>query len=133
MTKEQAEKLFATMKTAGPLFRASIMNDAIMRLMDAWKGLPYADKRNPAAGPTNVAWLHYYTATEDWYATSRFFDVRDGHVTSKPMFYVAYISGPLGGRHLEYHHITLDKLKTKQARLDFYWQPRPVNDAVLDF
>ena len=131
MTAVQGEKLAATMREAGPLFRTTVLNDAIDRLMDAWKGLPYANENNPTTAPDNIAWLHYYTPTEDWLVTRRFFDVRDCKVFCMTMFYAAHTGG-LRYKEVHYGHFMLDDIKARNARLDIYWTAKPVNDALRD-
>jgi len=131
MTAAQGERLAATLREAYPVFRTAVLNDTIDRLMDAWNGLPYADKDNAATTPDNIAWLHYYTPTEDWLVTRRFFDVRDCKVLCKPMFYAAKTGG-LRYAEVAYGHFMLDDIKARNARLDIYWTPKPVNDALRD-
>ena len=131
MTAAQGEKLAETLREAGPLFRTTVLNDTIARLMDAWKGLPYANENSPTTAPDNIAWLHYYTPTEDWLVTRRFFDVRDCKVFCKPMFYAARVGG-LRLTGVTYGHFMLDNIKARNARLDLYWTPQPVNDALRD-
>ena len=131
MTAEQGERLAETLREAGPLFRTTVLNDTIARLMDAWKGLPYANENSPTTAPDNIAWLHYYTPTEDWLVTRRFFDVRDCKVFCKPMFYAARVGG-LRLTGVTYGHFMLDDIKARNARLDIYWTPKPVNDALRD-
>jgi hypothetical protein len=129
MTATQGEKLAETLRESGPLFKTTVLNDTIDRLMDAWKGLPYANENSPTTAPDNIAWLHYYTPTEDWLVTRRFFDVRDCKVFCKPMFYAARV-GRLRITDVTYGHIMLDDIKARNARLDLYWTPQPVNDAL---
>jgi len=129
MTAAQGEKLAETLREAGPLFRTTMLNVTIARLMDAWKGLPYANENSPATAPDNIAWLHYYAPTEDLLVTRRFFDVRDCKVFCKPMFYAARVSG-LRLTGVTYGHFMLDDIKARNARLDLYWTPMPVNDAL---
>lgn len=131
MSAAQGEKLAETLREAGPLFRTTILNDTIDRLMDAWKGLPYANGNNPTTAPDNIAWLHYFTPTEDWLVTRRFFDVRDCKVFCKPMFYAARVGG-LRYTGVTYGHFMLADIKARNARLDIYWTPKPVNDALRD-
>ena len=131
LTVAQGERLAATIREAEPLFRTAVLNDAIDRLMDAWKGLPYANENSPTTAPDNIAWLHYYTPTEDWLVTRRFFDVRDCKVFCKPMFYAAHTGG-LRYTDVTYGHFMLDDIKARNARLDIYWTPKPVTDALRD-
>jgi hypothetical protein len=129
MPDAQGGKLAETLREAGALFRTSVLNDIIDRLMDAWKGLPYANENSPATAPDNIAWLHYYTPTQDWLVTRRFFDVRDCKVFGKTMFYAARVGRDrLTG--VTYGHFMLDDIKARNARLDLYWTPQPVNDAL---
>ena len=131
MTAAQGEKLAETLREAGPLFRTAVLNDTIARLMDAWKGLPYANENSPTTAPDNIAWLHYYTPTEDWLVTRRFFDVRDCTVIGPAVFYAAKTGG-LRYAEVTYGHFMLDDIKARNARLDLYWTPQPVNDALRD-
>jgi hypothetical protein len=129
MTATQGEKLAETLRESGPVFKTTVLNDTIDRLMDAWKGLPYANENSPTTAPDNIAWLHYYTSTEDWLVTRRFFDIRDGKVHGKPMFYAAKTGGHKYVN-VTYGHFMLDDIKARGARLDLYWTPMPVNDAL---
>ena len=129
MPEAQGGKLAETLRESGPLYRTTVLNDIIDRLMDAWKGLPYANENSPTTAPDNIAWLHYYTPTEDWLVTRRFFDVRDCKVFCKTMFYAARVGGDRTTG-VAYGHIMLDDIKARDARLDLYWTPQPVNDAL---
>ena len=129
MITAQGEYLAETLREAGPLFKTTVLKDTIDRLMNAWKGLPYANENSPTTAPDNIAWLHYYTPTEDWLVTRRFFDVRDCKVFCKPMFYAARVGGDRTTG-VAYGHIMLDDIKARDARLDLYWTPQPVNDAL---
>lgn len=129
MPDAQGGKLAETLREAGPLFRTTVLNDIIGRLINAWEGLPYANENSPTTAPDNIAWLHYYTPTEDWLVTRRFFDVRDCKVFCKPMFYAARVGGDRTTG-VAYGHIMLDDIKARDARLDLYWTPMPVNDAL---
>ena len=131
MTAEQGERLAETLREAGPLFRTTVLNDTIARLMDAWKGLPYANENSPTTAPDNIAWLHYFTPTENWLVTRRFFDVRDCKVFCKTMFYAAHTGG-IRCAEVNYGHFMLDDIKARNARLDIYWTAQPVNDALRD-
>ena len=129
MTAAQGEKLAETLREAGPLFKTTVLKDTIDRLMNAWKGLPYANEKSPTTAPDNIAWLHYYTPTEDWLVTRRFFDIRDGKVSCKPMFYAAKTDWHKY-KEVTYGHYMLNDIKARNARLDLYWTPMPVNDAL---
>ena len=129
MPEAQGGKLAETLRESGPLYRTTVLNDIIDRLMDAWKGLPYANENSPTTAPDNIAWLHYYTPTGDWLVTRRFFDVRDCNVFGKPMFYAAKTDGHKYTE-VTYGHYMLNDIKARNARLDLYWTPMPVNDAL---
>ena len=131
MTATQGEKLAETLRKAGPQFRTTVLNDSISRLIDAWEGLPYANEDDPVTTPDNVAWLHYYTPTEDWFTTRRFFTVRNCQVAGPTTFYAARIAGT---RDIEpmYGHTKLDEIKSRNARLDLFWTPKPVDDAIRE-
>jgi len=129
MTAAQGEKLAETLREAGPLFRTTVLNDTIARLVDAWNGLPYANENSPTTAPDNIAWLHYYTPTEDWLVTRRFFDVRDCAVIGPAMFYAAILDA-LSNEGVTCGHVRLDDIKARNARLDLYWTPMPVYDAL---
>ena len=131
MPAEQAEKFIQALKTAGAYFKQTVVEDTIKRTISAWKGLPYANENSPTTAPDNIAWLHYYTPTEDWLVTRRFFDVRDCKVFCKPMFYAAHTGG-LRYTDVTYGHFMLDDIKARNARLDIYWTPKPVTDALRD-
>lgn len=53
------------------------------------EGAPVRNENSHTTVPDNIAWLHYYTPSEDWLITRRFFDIRDRKVFCKPMFYAA--------------------------------------------
>ena len=129
MPVDQAGKFAQIMKTAGAYFRQTVVEDVIKRTVAAWKALPYANENSPTTAPDNIAWLHYYTPTEDWLVTRRFFDIRDGKVPHKPMFYAAKTDGHKY-TDVTYGHYMLNDIKVRNARLDLYWTPMPVNDAL---
>jgi len=129
MPAEQADKFILALKTAGAYFKQSVVEDAIKRTVAAWEGLPYANENSPTTAPDNIAWLHYYTPTEDWLVTRRFFDVRDCKVSGKTMFYAAKTDGHKYTE-VTYGHYMLNDIKARNARLDLYWTPMPVNDAL---
>ena len=129
MPAEQAEKFIQALKTAGAYFKQTVVEDTIKRTISAWKGLPYANENSPTTAPDNIAWLHYYTPTEDWLVTRRFFDIRDGKVPHKPMFYAAKTGGHKY-TDVTYGHYMLNDIKVRNARLNLYWTPMPVNDAL---
>ena len=129
MPVDQASKFVQAIKTAGAYFRKTVVEDAIKRTVAAWEGLPYANENSPTTAPDNIAWLHYYTPTEDWLVTRRFFDVRDCKVFCKLMFYAARIGGHRYTG-VTYGHFMLDDIKARNAQLDLYWTPQPVNDAL---
>jgi len=130
MPVDQASKFVQAIKTAGAYFRKTVVEDAIKRTVAAWEGLPYANENSPTTAPDNIAWLHYYTPTEDWLVTRRFFEIRDGMVSHKPMFYAAKTYGHKYYTDVTYGHYMLDDIKARNARLDLYWAPMPVNDAL---
>ena len=129
MPVDQAGKFAQVMKTAGAYFRQTVVEDVIKRTVAAWKGLPYANGNNPSTAQDNIAWLHYYTSTEDWLITRRFFDIRDGKLIGKPMFYAAKTGGHKYVN-VTYGHFMLDDIKARGARLDLYWTTMPVYDAL---
>ena len=129
MPVDQAGKFAQIMKTAGAYFRQTVVEDVIKRTVAAWKCLPYANENSPTTAPDNIAWLHYYTPTEDWLVTRRFFDIRDGKVPHKPMFYAAKTGGHKY-TDVTYGHYMLNDIKVRNARLNLYWTPMPVNDAL---
>ncbi len=129
MPATQANKFLQALKTAGAYFKQTVVEDAIKRTASAWKNLPYANENSPTTAPDNIAWLHYYTSTEDWLITRRFFDIRDGKVLHKPMFYAAKTDG-YKYTGVTYGHYMLNDITTRNARLDLYWTPMPVNDAL---
>jgi len=129
MPVDQADKFAQVMKTAGAYFRQTVVEDVIKRTVAAWKGLPYANGNNPSTAQDNIAWLHYYTPTEDWLITRRFFDIRDGMVSCKPMFYAAKTNWHKY-TDVTYGHYMLNDIRARNARLDLYWTPMPVNDAL---
>ena len=129
MPVDQAGKFAQVMKTAGAYFRQTVVEDVIKRTVAAWKGLPYANGNNPSTAQDNIAWLHYYTSTEDWLITRRFFDIRDGMVSCKPVFYAAKTNGHKY-TDVTYGHYMLNDIRARNARLDLYWTPMPVNDAL---
>jgi hypothetical protein len=55
--------------------------------------------------------------------------VRDCKVFCKTMFYAARVGGDRTTG-VAYGHIMLDDIKARDARLDLYWTPMPVNDAL---
>ncbi len=129
MPVDQANKFVQTMKTAGAYFRKTVVEDVIKRTVTAWKGLPYSNENSPTTAPDNIVWLHYYTPTEDWLVTRRFFDIRDGKVSCKPMFYAAKTDWHKY-KEVTYGHYMLNDIKARNAQLDLYWTPMPVNDAL---
>lgn len=129
MPAEQADKFIQALKTAGAYFKQTVVEDTIKRTVAAWKGLPYANENSQTTSPDNIAWLHYYTPTEDWLVTRRFFDIRDGKVSRKPMFYAAKTDGHKY-TDVTYGHYMLNDIRARNARLDLYWTPMPVNDAL---
>ena len=129
MPAEQADKFIQALKTAGAYFKQTVVEDTIKRTISAWKGLPYANENSPTTAPDNIAWLHYYTPSEDWFITRRFFDIRDGEILCKPMFYAAMIGGHKYAD-VAYGHFMLADIKSRNARLNLYWTPMPVCDAL---
>ena len=129
MPAEQADKFILALKTAGAYFKQSVIEDTIKRTVAAWEGLPYANENSPTTAPDNIAWLHYFTPSEDWLITRRFFDIRDGKLIGKPMFYAAKTGGHKYVN-VTYGHFMLDDIKARGARLDLYWTTMPVYDAL---
>jgi len=129
MPAEQADKFILALKTAGAYFKQSVIEDTIKRAVSAWEWLPYANENSPTTAPDNIAWLHYYTQSEDWFITRRFFDIRDGKVIGKPMFYAAKTGGHKYAD-VTYGHYMLGYINSRNARLDLFWTPMPVNDAL---
>ena len=129
MPVDQASNFVQAIKTAGAYFRKTVVEDAIKRTVAAWEGLPYANENSPTTAPDNIAWLHYYTPTEDWLVTRRFFDIRDGKVHGKPMFYAARVE-KIHITNISYGHCMLNDIKAQNARLNLYWTPMPVFDAL---
>ena len=80
------------------------------------EGAPVRNENSHTTVPDNIAWLHYYTPSEDWLITRRFFDIRDRKVFCKPMFYAATTGGRLHSN-VAYDYVMLNMPKINRLSL----------------